>query len=165
MFHITCINLILSFLAFNSLGGWAAPKQEPTLLFPRRVLFSHKKHQGILESFTCHKCHFDKVSFATPNRCQLCHTSAQVLKPQNHWVAWRERHGKLAQIDQDSCLKCHHRQSCNQCHTKLDTMNPTVHRPNFRLYHSVEVRMNPQSCATCHRSNSFCQDCHYGKRQ
>ncbi len=195
MFRITCINLILSFLS----SGWAAPKQEPTLLFPRKVLFSHQKHQGILEnlnlscadchsfaiqsekpgplgrpvqenflnppSFTCHKCHFDKVSFASPNRCQLCHTNAQVLKPQNHLVAWRERHGKLAQLDQDSCLKCHSQQSCNQCHTKLDRMNTYVHRPNFRFYHSVEARMNPQSCAICHRSNNFCQDCHFGKRQ
>ncbi|OGP02668.1 MAG: hypothetical protein A2Z91_01525 [Deltaproteobacteria bacterium GWA2_38_16] len=111
----------------------------------------------------CHQCHFGKLSFPRPNQCNICHTNAKVLKPKDHLISWRERHGKMAQIDRDQCAKCHTQQTCDQCHTKLDRMNPNVHRANFRLNHSIEARLNPQSCTTCHRNGSFCYDCHFGK--
>ena len=113
----------------------------------------------------CHQCHFGRVSLPRPNQCEICHTDAQSLKPRNHLVAWRERHGKMAQIDRDQCSKCHTQRTCDRCHLQVDTMNPTVHKANFRLYHSVEARMNPQSCTTCHANKNFCIDCHFGRKQ
>lgn len=124
-----------------------------------------KEHFALGPSGICHQCHLGKLSFPRPNQCTLCHSNSQILKPKNHLISWKERHGKIAQMDRDACAKCHTPQTCDRCHTKLDTMNPNVHRANFRLNHSVEARMNPQSCITCHREGSFCYDCHFGKRR
>ena len=124
--------------------------------------------EGYLKPFkgVCHQCHFGKVSVPRPQQCSMCHLGADKLKPKDHFLNWKERHGRMAQVDKTSCTKCHNTpQTCDQCHFKFDRMSPRVHPANFRYFHSVQVRSSPQSCVICHRKGSFCQDCHFGKRR
>ena len=179
---------------------WAESAIKTHLLMPTKRLFSHKKHNEVLESLKiqcsechnfsikgeisgplarpvtenflkapghiCHQCHFGKVNLPRPNQCRVCHQASEILKPQDHFLNWKERHGRMAEMDRASCERCHNTaQTCNQCHSKVDLMKPKVHQANFRLFHSVNARSNPQSCVVCHRKGSFCQDCHYGKRK
>lgn len=112
---------------------------------------------------TCHECHLDKVDMPRPNQCTLCHLNVQKLAPENHKLSWKQRHGRFAQIDSDSCKQCHtDTQTCTQCHTQRNTLKPSVHRPNFRMMHSIEARSNPASCVTCHSTTSTCLQCHKG---
>lgn len=113
----------------------------------------------------CHQCHLGNVSFPRPNQCQLCHNSVETLKPEDHYNNWRLRHGRMSQLDRDSCAQCHTSQSCADCHAMRNTVMPIVHPPNFRLMHSIEARANPQKCTLCHQSASFCINCHTGARQ
>ena len=113
----------------------------------------------------CHQCHLGKVAMPVPNQCQLCHSDVASLKPVDHYSNWKERHGRFAQLNRDSCTQCHTPQSCANCHAKRDTAMPVVHPPNFRLMHSIEARMNPQKCTACHRSVQFCTSCHTGARK
>ncbi|OFZ54478.1 MAG: hypothetical protein A2428_15890 [Bdellovibrionales bacterium RIFOXYC1_FULL_54_43] len=113
---------------------------------------------------TCHECHLGKIKVKTQlrNQCLLCHSDLGAIKPDDHYHAWRLRHGKLSQADQDGCRRCHAPQDCTGCHVKQNTLNPLVHRPNFRFSHSIQARSNPQSCVFCHKSAGFCMDCHAG---
>lgn len=113
----------------------------------------------------CHQCHFGSVHLPRPNQCELCHTNARALRPENHFVSWSNRHGKMAQMDRDQCAQCHTQQTCDQCHLQIDRMRPSAHPASFRMYHSVEARMNPQSCVVCHQRQSFCSDCHFGRKR
>jgi hypothetical protein len=110
----------------------------------------------------CHQCHLGHVAVARPNQCLLCHLNTDAIKPEDHLLGWRIRHGRMAQMDRQSCAECHTTSSCNQCHAKVDVLNPQVHAPNYRLMHSIHARANPQSCVQCHKSVSFCKDCHSG---
>ena len=172
---------------------------KPHLLVPTKGLFSHPRHNKILETLkiqcsechnfsikgvekgplaqpvdenflkapqhVCHQCHFGNVSLPRPNQCRMCHQASEKLKPQDHFLNWKERHGRVAQMDSNSCQRCHNTaQTCDQCHAKVDLMKPKAHPANFRFFHSVQARLTPQSCVVCHRKGSFCQDCHFGKR-
>lgn len=112
----------------------------------------------------CHECHMGKVNVARVNQCTLCHKSFQSLKPADHSLGWKERHGRFAQMDSDSCTACHseNQNSCLNCHTVKNNLKPSVHRPNFRMFHSIEARANPASCVTCHSTTSTCAQCHKG---
>lgn len=113
----------------------------------------------------CHQCHLGNVQLPRPNQCLLCHAQTDTIKPKDHFLGWRERHGKMAQMNRESCTQCHTDSSCSKCHLKTDRMNPQVHRPNFRITHSIHARANPQSCIECHKSPAFCRDCHYGGKR
>jgi hypothetical protein len=113
----------------------------------------------------CHQCHLGNVSFPRPNQCQLCHSNVETLRPDNHYQNWIDRHGRLAQMDRDSCAQCHTSQSCAECHIKRNSIMPIVHPPNWRMLHSIEARGNPQKCTLCHQDAGFCVVCHSGKRQ
>lgn len=112
----------------------------------------------------CHECHIGRVSLPRPNQCTLCHKEPAQLKPSDHALSWRSRHGRFAQQDPDSCTKCHsdNQNSCGNCHTQKNTLKPFVHRPNFRVMHSLEARANPSSCIACHSTTSTCVACHKG---
>lgn len=112
----------------------------------------------------CHECHMGKVELPKVNQCSVCHKDPEKLRPANHELAWKNRHGKMAQMDPDSCNSCHreNQNSCQNCHTQKNTLKPMVHRPNFRLTHSVEARANPAKCTTCHAKISTCIQCHKG---
>lgn len=112
----------------------------------------------------CHECHLGKVELPRMNQCSVCHRNPEKLRPANHALAWKNRHGKMAQMDPDSCNSCHkeNQNSCVNCHTQRNTLRPMVHRPNFRLTHSVEARANPAKCTTCHAKVSSCMQCHKG---
>ncbi len=117
------------------------------------------------DSKVCHQCHLGKVPVPKITQCNLCHVGGErELMPKNHNLDWKRRHGTLAAIDRDSCTSCHQKNECSDCHMRRDNMNPKVHRPNFRYSHAIKARMNPASCTTCHRYQSFCTDCHTGKR-
>ncbi len=111
----------------------------------------------------CHQCHLQELSHPRLSRCTLCHVDSSELKPKDHFIHWNKLHGQVAQMDSDSCLKCHGKSGCTDCHIKRDRMNHKVHRGNFRLMHSIEARLDPQKCVTCHQSPRFCLDCHQGK--
>jgi hypothetical protein len=115
---------------------------------------------------TCHECHTQTVSFPRPNQCTLCHKQSPDLKPSNHDLNWRKRHGWFAQQKASSCVECHSDvdNSCAACHTQRDTLKPAVHPPNFRMTHSISARANPVSCVTCHSAstNNTCISCHTG---
>ena len=110
----------------------------------------------------CHECHLGKVSLPRPNQCVICHTSTEAIRPPDHLLGWETRHGRMAQLDRQSCAACHTPATCSKCHSRVDALNPIVHEPNFRLAHSIRARANPQSCVQCHKSPSFCKDCHAG---
>lgn len=112
----------------------------------------------------CHQCHMGKVNVPHRNQCMLCHQDLSTLKPESHFNAWRTRHGKMSELDQDSCRACHAPRDCTGCHAKQNTLAPQVHRPNFRLSHSISARLDAQSCTTCHRTSNFCLDCHTGRK-
>lgn len=110
----------------------------------------------------CHECHLAKVSLARVNQCSLCHAQPEKLIPENHKLAWKKRHGHVAQMEPESCHACHkdNQNSCNNCHTQKNTLKPIVHRANFRMTHAIEARGNPARCTTCHTSSQFCSRCH-----
>ncbi|HAR41732.1 MAG TPA: hypothetical protein DCS07_03745 [Bdellovibrionales bacterium] len=113
----------------------------------------------------CHDCHLGKVSVPLRKNCLLCHSDLSVIQPQDHYNSWRARHGKLSEMDRDSCTRCHSPQDCTSCHAKQNTLAQKAHRPNFRLTHSIQARSEPQSCTFCHKSAGFCMDCHKGTRR
>jgi len=111
----------------------------------------------------CHQCHQGKVMVPTPNRCTLCHLPSKDLKPDDHFISWKNRHGQMAQMDSDSCKNCHSKNDCSDCHLQRNGHSVRVHRGGFRFTHSMEARLNPNKCTTCHQSTGFCLDCHMGK--
>lgn len=126
---------------------------------------AHAVQSGFLSApkGVCHQCHLGRVSLPAPNQCMLCHENTRSLMPADHHLNWRERHGKFAQLDRDSCRSCHTPETCSRCHSNQDPLRPVVHPGNFRRFHSIEARAKPQSCIECHRSQAFCVDCHSGK--
>jgi len=114
---------------------------------------------------TCHRCHLENISVPIPNQCELCHSDARKLAPRDHLLDWRQRHGRPAGFNEDSCRKCHKRNECSDCHLRHDNLKRRVHRGNFRLTHSLEARRRPQSCIVCHQSKQFCSDCHSRRRK
>ncbi len=113
----------------------------------------------------CHECHLGQISIPRRNQCSLCHDDVDALKPKDHNLAWKSRHGVKAQFDSDSCKQCHQQNECSECHIQRDNMNPRVHRGNFKYMHSISARAKPASCVNCHQSQSFCNDCHSGRRK
>ncbi|MGE3975466.1 MAG: cytochrome c3 family protein [Bdellovibrionales bacterium] len=108
----------------------------------------------------CHECHLGKVNFPRPNQCVLCHRDVVRLMPEDHHRSWMFRHGKIAQMNKESCVACHSTNTCSECHIKRQSQKPTVHPPNYRIFHSVQARANPQSCMSCHSTQNSCTQCH-----
>ena len=125
-----------------------------------------KKGFLIPSTKVCHECHTQAVSFPRPNQCTLCHKQSADLKPPDHALNWRKRHGWFAQQKPNSCTECHSDvdNSCTKCHTQRDTLKPSVHPPNFRMTHSISARANPASCVACHSAptDHTCMSCHTG---
>jgi hypothetical protein len=113
----------------------------------------------------CHHCHLETVALPAPRQCEICHRNTAALRPGDHLLSWRSRHGAAASHDRDACARCHSPQSCTSCHVRVDLQKSRVHGPNFRLSHSIEARANPRSCTLCHTSPSFCTSCHLGGRR
>lgn len=113
----------------------------------------------------CHQCHLGKIAFPRQNNCSMCHKKVKKLAPKDHYLGWKNRHGKMSQFDRDSCNMCHTQKQCASCHIKRDINDRKVHSGNYRRFHSVEARMKPASCVTCHRTIKFCIDCHANKRK
>jgi len=131
--------------------GPLAPDVDARLLSPNKMV--------------CHQCHLGKVETPRPDQCSLCHKNTQLLRPSDHLIDWKRRHGKISQLDGDSCKKCHAQGTCSECHLKRKSSVNRVHRGNFRMTHSTEARFRPNSCTVCHQSQGFCMDCHIGKRK
>lgn len=91
----------------------------------------------------CHECHLGAVQFPRPNQCVLCHRDVQKIMPENHHESWTLRHGKMAQVNKESCLACHTNKTCSDCHLKKETLKPQVHPPItefFTRYRLVATR-------------------------
>jgi nitrate/TMAO reductase-like tetraheme cytochrome c subunit len=112
---------------------------------------------------TCHQCHMGPSRFVKPTECALCHANLESIQPKDHATAWKIRHGKIAQMNRESCTQCHTTSSCKNCHMLQDRQNPNVHPGNFRLFHSIQARLKPQTCVECHKARSFCIGCHKGR--
>jgi len=136
------------------------PKEPGPTALPVKERYLQRTVPGL-----CHDCHLGKISVPLRRNCLLCHSNLSVIKPKDHFNSFRLRHGKLSQMDRDSCTRCHSPQDCTSCHAKQNTLAQLVHRPNFRLTHSIQARSDPQSCTFCHKSSGFCLDCHKGRRR
>lgn len=82
------------------------------------------------------------------------------LRPDDHTVAWMQRHGTVARAGASDCMSCHQEDDCATCHT-ADLAEPfSVHPPNFTLVHALDARLSPQNCTSCHQVETFCTQCH-----
>ena len=134
------------------------------------------------ECMTCHN------GLRAPRECSACHTAApSTLIPDSHVIGWRDDHGRVARLSDDSCVPCHTVSDCQECHdgallNDLATLGaslqtpfaPTVgeigdgmvlqrvHGLNFRFLHALEARGKSSECITCHEldSGDFCAECH-----
>lgn len=109
----------------------------------------------------CHACHGPSETklAAAPGTCATCHENLAPLRPEDHVLAWRELHGRVAASEPGRCESCHRQAECADCHQRRDTIQTRVHDRNFRFFHGVEVRADPMQCGTCHRVD-FCIRCH-----
>lgn len=82
------------------------------------------------------------------------------LMPDNHDVAWLQRHGSIARSQGASCSECHTERDCASCHDEQVAAPFSVHPPNFDTLHGVDARAGGSSCAECHSLTNFCTDCH-----
>jgi hypothetical protein len=88
-------------------------------------------------------------------------TDAQAgLMPDNHQVAWIQRHGSIARSQGATCSECHTERDCASCHDEKVAAPFSVHPPNFDTLHAVDARSRGSSCAECHSLTNFCTDCH-----
>ena len=102
-------------------------------------------HEAWADQTYCATCHVEQED------CTTCHN---VMKPQNHTVAWKDRlHGFHAQMDSQSCSVCHEETSCMDCHMHTE---PRSHRGGFaapRNNHCVQCHVPVEDgCAVCHEN-------------
>ena len=174
---------------------------------PREFHFSHAEHGEALgrDCETCHaglrqeeepevlvppmsECMTCHNGLRAPRDCSACHTTApSALIPDSHAIGWKDDHGPVARLSDDSCVPCHAVSDCQECHdgallNELATLGaalqtpfaPTVgetgdgmvlqrvHGLNFRFLHALEARGKSSECITCHEldSGDFCAECH-----
>ena len=82
------------------------------------------------------------------------------LMPDNHQVAWLQRHGSIARSQGATCSECHTERDCASCHDEKVAAPFSVHPPSFDTLHAVDARSRGSSCAECHSLTNFCTDCH-----
>jgi hypothetical protein len=170
----------------------------------REYFFSHRQHGAALD-LECADCHgavarmeapgpgalpaMDQCmtchnGLAAPRDCASCHaTDRALLLPASHQPGWKEGHGQVARLADNSCLPCHAVSDCQECHegallhevaalrqtpfaSELEgsrgTILQRVHGLNYRFWHALEARAKGSDCLTCHEldAGDFCADCH-----
>jgi len=109
---------------------------------------------------TCHYCHNNpEKNIQAPNRCTICHTDIDSIRPTNHNYFWKNSHALNAKFDPISCKKCHLSSFCINCHKSKRDLGHKSHPGNFIRTHSIEARGFIQTCTHCHQV-SFCINCH-----
>lgn len=122
---------------------------------------------------SCNTCHNDQIASAT---CSSCHPTddrtkrvrttfkvngvAQTLKPDNHDIDWKKRHGPMAKSSPNECASCHQEADCADCHTEQVAKPYTVHVPNYIVMHAIDARSDMGNCTDCHTVDNFCTTCH-----
>lgn len=112
-------------------------------------------------TLACHFCHVEPITRqrGAPSVCATCHDDLELLRPEDHDLAWIRVHASVARTDPTRCDNCHRQADCIACHQNRDSLETLVHERNFRFFHSVEARANPMKCGRCHRED-FCIRCH-----
>jgi nitrate/TMAO reductase-like tetraheme cytochrome c subunit len=95
--------------------------------------------------------------------CQNCH----LVRPESHENGFINKHGKLVEANQNTCLACHDIKrtsspsknpvNCSSCHPSSHSKNP-----NWRNNHPIQVgniKGPIELCYTCHVKQS-CKSCH-----
>lgn len=96
--------------------------------------------------------------------CQDCHNK----RPSSHERKFINKHGKLANENQQKCLACHddnnnsttinNKVNCSSCHQSSHSKN----NPRWRENHKIPISQNQQPsdyCYTCHVKDR-CTSCH-----
>ncbi len=174
----------------------------------RRLNFTHELHVGRLNQecthchtgaaqegssprpamATCMACHNGQ---AAPRDCEVCHqTPRTALRPASHQPGWQREHGRVARLDDTSCVPCHTVNDCQECHeggALVDLASQggkqlaaapelsgasgqtvrRIHGLNFRFLHGLEARGKTSDCAECHAAEGedFCAECHNPSHQ
>jgi len=110
----------------------------------------------------CHDCHVDDLR--APWRCNLCHSDATKIWPDDHNFSYIQRHSEDARRDETVCQTCHLDMSfCTDCHFKRDSSGSDYHPMEYQSRHGIDARMMGGNCGRCHNS-FFCSDCHRSKQ-
>lgn len=144
-----------------------------------RLRFSHDTHRK--QDLHCSACHTSEDHLAAPaelasqthawgvsrhcaachdgkkaaDGCRVCHTDANVIKPETHRRADFPRgHGNDGSAA--SCRSCHEQSQCDNCHG-LSLPHPA----GFRAGHGPMAKQRSELCGTCH-DPQWCTACHNG---
>lgn len=119
---------------------------------------------------TCISCHQKenvKISKADATvTCAQCHDNVKEIQPQDHKVAWRQKHGPAAKQSESTCNTCHRRSDgsvpaiqfaassenpdfCLKCHG-----TPIPHEQDWLAKHGKEFESNSATCTKCHGDES-----------
>jgi hypothetical protein len=111
------------------------------------------------QNTVCQTCH-EPVDYAENKAmCVQCHSATMSFKPVTHNGGWRDHHGFVSQMDDQSCRHCHQQSYCLECH-EGDNLDHETHPLNYKLTHGLDARANKDNCMTCHQEESACIDCH-----
>ena len=102
----------------------------------------------------CTMCHEQTND---PGQCSFCHYSDPGTK--SHPDDFLTGHGKLAQADEQDCLRCHHdkAQFCDSCHAKPPQGHYTG---DWRNAHGTQAEKDRDLCYGCHSYEDLCKQCH-----
>ncbi len=121
------------------------------------IAFSEKAATQHLPSMAlCQTCHSD---LEEANYCQRCHNADEKLAPVTHNLDWRQAHGLVNHLNEESCASCHTEQQCLDCH-QGDNLDRTVHPFNYVNNHAIDARNKRDNCYTCHEELETCVSCH-----
>lgn len=121
----------------------------------------------------CAGCHRDMMA---GQRCETCHPAhpdgrlvtrlpGGELMPRgghggdDHGPGWKQEHGRVAALREESCRACHTRRSCDRCHQGV--LRPlAIHPADWELAHPGPARAGLLDCDACHRDQADCLGCH-----
>lgn len=136
-----------------------------------RVVHSERGKQSWQQRMdTCISCHQKenvKITKADATvTCAQCHDNLKEIRPPDHNVAWRQKHGPAANQSESTCNSCHRRSdgsvsaiqfaatsenpdSCQTCHR-----TPIPHEQDWLAKHGKEFDTNSATCTKCHGDDS-----------
>ncbi len=112
---------------------------------PGRLIFAHAAH--LARNYRCEACHNEFAHYEDGIRipdmlsCYRCHGLD---------------HAGQGQVAAEDCVKCH---------PKSFELVPDDHTKKFiKGEHKERAQSDPAYCAMCHPQETFCVDCHQGKK-
>lgn len=130
--------------------------------------FSHNKHFAQTDAKNCDACHKERKHTKGPvelnlkfTACRQCHGEKS---PHGKWAGAKGAkitHGKQANADIKSCLRCHKAIFCRVCH-QVEVPHP---KKWLKTHGPVTVLKGTSKCIDCHgnkqtKQMDFCFTCH-----